>query len=132
MTAPPELSEITAAIATAFASVPSNGVDPAVELAGCLKAANVYLAALESVPDDIGDMLMGALVTPLEKRLAETKPTSSKGVVALLEVVLAELRENTPPAAEICWSDEFMIALVEHARDAVAAGLCPGRRPAVD
>ena len=58
---------------------------------------------------------------PLERELANMRPASREGVVAALGLVLREHRE-AHGGGELCWTEEYVVALLENARCAVAAG----------
>ncbi len=66
------------------------------------------------------DALYNGLLAPIESELMDTLPTTTAGILAVLDEVRSELRRYDP---EVGWCDDFVVALVENARSAIARGI---------
>ena len=102
--------------------------DPAVELAArYVRVVGEYNAGAGETDEEVGASYKNEM-TSLERELMETHPTSREGIVALLDLVLDEYRDEQ--GAELLWMNRYVIALLENARDAVrgAVGLA-GKAP---
>jgi len=66
------------------------------------------------------DALYNGLLAPIESELMDTLPTTRAGILAVLDEVRSELRRYDP---EVGWCGDFVVALVENARSAIASGI---------
>ncbi len=67
--------------------------------------------------DEEIDALYNKLLDPIERELVNTLPTTRAGILAVLDEVRSELRRYDP---EVGWCGDFVVALVENARSAIA------------
>lgn len=95
--------------------------DPFVDL------AKRYVAAVDAfdgnrVSDEEIENYDVKVLMPLEQQLAKLRPISRKGVVAAIDLVLREQRYDSPGNEPSCWSEEYVVGLLQNARSAVGAG----------
>lgn len=62
------------------------------------------------------------IMTPLEQQLAKLRPISREGVVAALDLVLQEQHLDLPGDGPSCWTEEYVVGLLQNARSAVDTG----------
>lgn len=75
---------------------------------------------LKHPTDEEIDALYNKLLDPIERELTDTLPTTKAGILAVLGEVHSELRRYDP---EVGWCGDFVVALVENARSAIASGI---------
>ena len=109
-----DLRDAGADAATAAAVDP----DQAVELAREYLAAQDRLNTPEEFSDDDADDFASNILDPLANKLRPMRPTSREGVIAILDVVTDERRQQSgeePP--------DFFEVILRNARDALKTGV---------
>ena len=99
-----------------------SGPDPFVDLAKRYIAAADEFESTRGKTDEEAEAYDVNVRTPLEQQLAKLRPTSREGIVAALGLVLRDHRETWGGGEELGWAKEYVISLLENARDAVDAG----------
>ena len=96
-------------------------VDPTVELTREYRSAMDRLNTPGEISDDDSGEFLTNVTTPLEVKLARTRPTTREGIIAVLGVAARETRDHY--SEPLSGTEAMVVGVIENARDALKGGV---------